>query len=214
MTAHEYETALAVAADRRTRSPAQASRRRERTPPRSTAPADADLTSWRRPPLKETMPRPATATFTVTAIPQGVADHVREHGRDPLWGHPAPTQVATGFGPCRLCLRLFREGEEERMLFTYDTYAGVSEFPQPGPVYIHVDDCPRYEADGFPPALRELKLTFEAVAPGPRVVALERTSGGSVEDLVAGLLDLPDVELINVRNTESGCFVARLEPRG
>lgn len=154
------------------------------------------------------------ATFTVTAIPQRVADEVREHGRDPLWGHPAVTQLATGFGPCRLCLDTFREGEEERTLFTYDTYAGVSEFPQPGPVYIHAADCPRYEADVFPPALRALELTFEAVAAGPRVVALERTSGGGIDGAIARLLDLPDADFVNVRNTEAGCFVARIERAG
>ena len=53
----------------------------------------------------------ATAPFTVIALEQDVADHVREHGRDPRWGHPVVTQPATGFGPCRLCLRTFREGE-------------------------------------------------------------------------------------------------------
>jgi hypothetical protein len=87
----------------------------------------------------------------------------------------------------------------------------VSEFPQPGPVYIHADDCPRYEAGGFPPALRPLKLTFEAIAAGPRVVALERTSGGAVEDVIVRLLDLPEVEFVNVRNTDAGCFVARID---
>lgn len=155
----------------------------------------------------------AAARPTVEAIPQEVADYVREHGRDPTWGHPALTQPATGFGPCRLCLRTFRDGEL-RTLFTYDTYAGVAEFPQPGPVYVHADGCSRYDDDdGFPPDLRELKLTFEAVAEGPRVVALERTHGGDLEGAVARLLDLPGVDYVNVRNTEAGCFVARLGRR-
>jgi hypothetical protein len=154
----------------------------------------------------------AIARFTVEAMPEAVAAYVREHGRDPIWGHPTLTQPAAGFGPCRLCLRTFDEGEP-RTLFTYDSYAGVSGFPQPGPVYVHADGCGRYDADGFPPELRELKLTFEAVAAGPRVVALERTEGGNVEGTIARLLDLPDVEYVNVRNTEAGCFVARVHGR-
>jgi len=155
----------------------------------------------------------AVARFTVEAILEGVAAHVREHGRVPVWGHAAATEQATGFGPCRLCLRTFDEGEL-RTLFTYDTYAGVGEFPQPGPVYIHAAACSPYNSDGFPPDLRELKLTFEAIASGPRVVALERTHGGDVETAIERLLDLPDVEYVNVRNTEAGCFVARIEPVG
>ena len=130
--------------------------------------------------------------------------------RDPVWGHPVLTEPATGFGPCRLCLRTFREGEL-RTLFTHDSYAGVSEFPQPGPVYIHADGCDRYDGDGFPPELRALELTFEGLAAGPTVVALERTPGEGVEDVIERLLDLPDVDYVNVRNTEAGCFVARIE---
>ena len=155
----------------------------------------------------------ATNRFAVTALPQEVATHVRAHGRDPKWGHPALTQLATGFGPCRLCLRRFKEGEEQRMLFTYDSYAGVAQFPQPGPVYIHADDCDRYDGNEFPPDLRTLELTFEALAPGPRVVALERAGGEGAEGVLERLLDLPDVDFVNVRNTEAGCFVARVDPR-
>ena len=153
-----------------------------------------------------------TATgFVVRALSEEVAAYVREHGRDPLWGHAAVTQPATGFGPCRLCLGTFREGRESRTLFTYDSYAGVAEFPQPGPVYIHADECEAYSGDGFPPELRPLNLTFEGVAAGPRVVALERTLGAEAEDAISRLLAEPDVEYVNVRNTEAGCFVARVD---
>jgi Protein of unknown function (DUF1203) len=154
----------------------------------------------------------AATRFTVEAVPQDVADHVREHGRDPIWGHASLTQPATGFGPCRLCLHTFREGEEMRTLFTHDSYAGVAEFPQPGPVYIHADECDRFDGDGFPPDLRALELTFEGVAAGPRVAALERTHGEGIEEAVARLLDLPEVDYVNVRNTAAGCFVARIDP--
>ena len=155
----------------------------------------------------------AADRFAVRALPQDVANYVREHGRDPVWDQPALTQPATGFGPCRLCLRTFREGEEMRTLFTHDTYADVAEFPQPGPVYIHADACDRYAGDGFPPELRALELTFEGVAAGPRVVALERTHGEDVDSAIGRLLDLADVDYVNVRNTEAGCFVARVDRR-
>lgn len=152
-----------------------------------------------------------TTRFRVTAISQEVADHVRAYGRDPTWGHAARTELATGFGPCRLCLRTFRAGEEERTLFTHDSYAGVAEFPQPGPVFIHAEDCERYDGEGFPPDLRVLELTLEGVAAGPRVVALERTHGEAVEYATSRLFALPEVGYVNVRNTQAGCFVARID---
>ena len=155
----------------------------------------------------------STNRFAVAAIQQQVADYVREHGRDPTWGHSVVTEPAAGFGPCRSCLRTFREGQELRTLFTHDTYAGVGEFPQPGPVYIHADRCDRFDSDGFPPGLRSLQLTFEAVASGPRVAAVERTGGDQAEGVIERLLGLPEVEYLNVRNTDAGCFVARIDRR-
>jgi len=148
--------------------------------------------------------------FAVEAVPQELATYVRENGRDPVWGHSAVTEPATGFGPCRLCLHTFREGER-RVLFTYNSYAGVSEFPQPGPVYVHEDDCARHDGEGFPPDLLELKLTFEGIGAGPRVISLERTDGHGVEDAIKHLLQDREVDFVNVRNTEAGCFVARID---
>ena len=154
----------------------------------------------------------AVSRFAVRALPLDVATYVREQGRDPIWGHPARSEPATGFGPCRLCLRTFREGET-RTMFTHDTYAGGAEFPQPGPVYIHAGDCERYDGDGFPPELRALELTFEGVAAGPRVVALERSTGEDADGAIGRLLDLAEVDYVNIRNTGAGCFVARVDRR-
>jgi hypothetical protein len=37
------------------------------------------------------------------------------------------------------------------ILFTYDLFAGVESLPQPGPVYVHEEACPRCAGDsGFP----------------------------------------------------------------
>ena len=38
----------------------------------------------------------AVNRFAVRALPQDVATYVREQGRDPIWGHPALTEPATG----------------------------------------------------------------------------------------------------------------------
>src|SRR2546429_2622724 len=47
--------------------------------------------------------------------------------------------------------RVFVPGEDRRILFTYDRFAGVESLPQPGPVYVHAEACARYSEDaGFP----------------------------------------------------------------
>src|ERR1700757_3827213 len=64
-------------------------------------------------------------SFRVAAIPSKVADLVRSTMRSPGYGHPAHAEVATGYGPCRHCLRDFEVGKDRRILFTYDPFHGI-----------------------------------------------------------------------------------------
>src|SRR5947208_9413526 len=75
--------------------------------------------------------------YRVTGIPEPLARAVRTSLASPQYGHPAHLEVATGYGPCRLCLDTFREGEEERILFTYQPFTDPEALPAPGPVFIH-----------------------------------------------------------------------------
>ncbi len=105
-------------------------------------------------------------TFRVVPIPDDVAAEVRRTLKAPGYGHPAHVEVAAGYGPCRACLRTFREGAEERVLFTWDAFAGVDGYPSPGPVFIHRDACEMWSGDGFPPELRPLPLMLEGYGAG------------------------------------------------
>src|SRR5690606_36042809 len=105
--------------------------------------------------------------YRVIAIPTAVADSVRTTLVSPRYGHPAHVEVARGHGPCRHCLRTFRVGEEKRILFTLDAFAGLEPLPLPGPVYVHAEPCERYpENGGFPADLRTHDFTFNAYSRG------------------------------------------------
>jgi hypothetical protein len=149
--------------------------------------------------------------YHVVAIPEELADQVRATLKSPQYGHPAHVEVATGYGPCRSCLRTFQEGEEERILFTYNPFAGLDAYPSPGPVFIHREGCPRYEEAGFPEGIRRLPLTLEAYGRGRWLVTRESVAGGDVDGAVARLFAHPAVEYVHVRNTEAGCYIARIE---
>jgi hypothetical protein len=60
--------------------------------------------------------------YRVVAIEDAVASEVRNTGRSPRYGRAAHVELASGYGPCRLCLRAFRVGEERRTLFTFDPF--------------------------------------------------------------------------------------------
>ena len=153
-----------------------------------------------------------TAT-RIVAIPTEVANSVRATLRAPKYGFPAHKELAADDAPCRHCLRTFRPGTDQRILFTYDRFAGVEkDLPQPGPVYIHADDCPRYAADtGFPEELRASPRTLEAYAHGRHLIAREIIADGKFEPSIQRLFEHPDVDYIQVNSTTAGCFTFRIE---
>jgi hypothetical protein len=150
-------------------------------------------------------------TFRVVPIPADVAAEVRGTLLAPGYGHPAHVEVAAGYGPCRSCLRTFREGAEERVLFTWDAFAGVDAYPSPGPVFIHRDACDSWSGDGVPPELRPLPLMLEGYGAGRWLVAREPVRDGRVEEAAERLFANAAVTYVHVRNAEAGCYVARVE---
>ncbi|HEY0782242.1 MAG TPA: DUF1203 domain-containing protein, partial [Thermoanaerobaculia bacterium] len=154
---------------------------------------------------------PAMVSYRTVAIPEKVAAHVRSNLTAPGYGHPAHVEVATGYGPCRSCLGTFVEGKDERILFTYDPFHGLDDYPSPGPVFIHKETCSRHEAAAFPDGLRELPLVLEGYGRGRWIVARERIENGDVDSAVARLFAHAAVEYLHVRNGEAGCYIARIE---
>lgn len=148
--------------------------------------------------------------YRVVALSQHTADRVRKTRASPGYGHPAHVEMATGYGPCRLCLRVFREGEEERLLFTYNPFPKGAGLPCPGPVFVHEAPCPRYEGPGFPPGLFGLPLTLEGYDETGSTLLRAEVSGDP-EDAVQEVLARPQVAHVHIRNTKAGCFIGRIE---
>ena len=147
----------------------------------------------------------------IVAIPTEVAEAVRATLRAPDYGFPAHAEVATDAAPCRHCLRTFAVGEDRRILFTYDRFAGVESLPQPGPVYVHADACPRYSEDaGFPQELRGSPRTVEAYACGRRLLAQEYVADGKFEPAIEKLFAISGVDYLQVNSTTAGCFTFRI----
>src|SRR5687768_18434287 len=126
--------------------------------------------------------------FRTVAVTTALADKVRRTRVSPGYGHPAFSEVATGYGPCRHCLRTFEVGVDRRILFTLDPFHGIESLPLPGPVFIHEDECERYPEDGgFPADLLPHAVTLEAYARGRTLVGTERIEGTAAEATAAKL---------------------------
>jgi Protein of unknown function (DUF1203) len=151
-------------------------------------------------------------SYRVVAVGSGITDAVRRTLRSPGYGHPAHTEVAAGYGPCRQCLRDFVVGQDRRILFTYDAFNQQEKLPLPGPVFIHETECVAYPEDGgFPADLRARPLTLNAYASGRRLVAQKYVSGGDIDSQITQLLQDREVSYIHVRDTVAGCYDFRIE---
>lgn len=149
--------------------------------------------------------------FRVAGIPSNLAAQVRQTLRSPQYGHPAHRETATGYGPCRLCLRTFTEGVEERILFTYQPFSDPNSVPAPGPVFIHAGSCERYEAPVLPPDFLRLPLLFEAYGGGGELLGRERVRTQAPEAVLEGLFAATGADYVHIRNEEAGCFMARVD---
>jgi hypothetical protein len=152
--------------------------------------------------------------FRVAGIPSDLATEVRRTLRSPQYGHPAHRETATGYGPCRLCLRTFTVGVEERILFTYQPFSDPASVPAPGPVFVHASPCERYDGAILPPDFRPLPLLFEAYRIGGELLGREQVQGELPEDALERLFAATAADYVHIRNAEAGCFMARVDPGG
>lgn len=150
--------------------------------------------------------------YKVLAISESTAEKVRSTRKSPGYGHPVHAEIATGYGPCRLCLRDFEVGVDRRLLFTLDPFHGLESQPLPGPVFIHENECDRHpEHGGFPEDLLSHDLTVTAYARGRIHRGEERVPGERVEEAIERLLERPDVDYLHVRDAQAGCYDLRVE---
>ena len=149
--------------------------------------------------------------YKIVPIRSEIARSVRTELKSPQYGHPAFADVAKSYGPCRVCFKTFVKGVEERILFTYNAFENLSSLPSPSPVYIHADECQSFDGQSFPPDLIDLPLLFESYGDESTLVKREPVERENIENQISEIFALPDVNYINIRNSEAGCFVARIE---
>jgi hypothetical protein len=148
----------------------------------------------------------------IVAIPTEIAEQVRTTLRAPVYGFPAHAELTEDSAPCRHCLRLTTAGKDRQILFTYNRFSGMESLPQPGPVYIHAENCTRYpENEGFPEELRGSPRTLEAYARGRRLLDQKYVSDGKFEPVIEELFARLDVDYLQVNSTTAGCFTFRIE---
>jgi hypothetical protein len=146
-------------------------------------------------------------------IPESLATAARESMKSPQYGHPAHAELATGYGPCRLCLQPFQVGTDERLLFTYQPFTDPGALPAPGPVFIHRGHCERYDSSELPEVLRPLPLALEGYGANGLLLVQRRVGAFDFEAVLEAVFESAGVQYAHLRNAEAGCYIARIDPR-
>lgn len=150
--------------------------------------------------------------LAVRGIPTDHAAALR-HGGPDAHGQPALVATAEGSGnPCRHCLGLIREGDR-KLVLAYRPFGHAQPYAETGPIFLHADDCTRYEADALPawfahltPALvRGYGANDWIVYETGRVVP-----GTELADACRAILAREDVAYVHIRS-KFNCFQARVE---
>jgi hypothetical protein len=151
--------------------------------------------------------------YQIQGISDTIATAARESMRSPQYGHPAHAEMATGYGPCRLCLQTFQVGTDERLLFTYQPFTDPAALPAPGPVFIHRERCDRYDGTELPQALRPLPLAVEGYGAGGALLVQRRVGTSPFDAILNDVFETEQVRYAHLRNAEAGCFIARIDRR-
>jgi hypothetical protein len=147
--------------------------------------------------------------FKILPIPAEISEQVRRTMVSPQYKSlAAAASVANGYGPCRSCLRVFDQGVDQRIFFTYNAFDGFSNLPDPGPIFIHARECESFDG-AFPEDILELPVYFEAFADDSRMIEREWMEKDRVNEQITRLLAAPEVRFVNLRNAEAGCYIAK-----
>lgn len=153
-------------------------------------------------------------SFKIISMPPAIADEARKTIVSPQYKSlKADVSVATGYGPCRSCLRVFDQGKDHRIYLTYNAFEGRSSLPDPGPIFIHQNECVRFDDDRFPPDIFDLPVYLEAFGDESFLVRRDRMEPEKVDAQIAELFSNPAVKFVNLRNADAGCFIAHVERR-
>nr|WP_269810488.1 DUF1203 domain-containing protein [Kineosporia rhizophila] len=131
--------------------------------------------------------------------------------------------MASGDGPCRVCLNPFRSGVDRAVWFVYDPVRGRGPVPAPGPVQVHEDGCCAYEnaAAGLDPAVftDDLSVLLQGFPVQPddtaAVTGIECATGApAVGKALQHLFADPAVAFVHVRRADDGCFLCEVTTSG
>jgi hypothetical protein len=155
--------------------------------------------------------------FRCVPIATETAARFRATGRDDR-GNRLRQRVrgADSSCPCRHCLRYARDGETV-LLGSYDLPGPSGVYWTPSPIFVHADDCPRYDGhDEIPEIVRGSFVSVRAYdAEDQCLYDLGQVCEGTEVDApLRRALGDARTAFVNIHTAKPGCLLCRVERRG
>jgi hypothetical protein len=154
--------------------------------------------------------------FKIVPLSEQYASKIRKEGKDDF-GNTVVELPATGKGPCRVSLKPFKIGQDERLLISHSPFDRDNAFNQPGPIFIHKNEVETYkDIYRFPPEIKADRESFPLSLIGynkDQLMVLTKLVGNDDVDLLIEEIfeQRPDIEYLHARNARACCFICKIE---
>jgi hypothetical protein len=142
-------------------------------------------------------------------------DHVRRlrAGAPDANDQPALQRPAQGLAnPCRHCLQLIAPGRP-MLVLAYRPFAQAQPYAEVGPIFLHADECPGYEADTLPAWFAHLSPAVIRGYGADDWIKYETgavVAGSELTEACRKILADPDVAYVHIRS-KFNCFQCRVD---
>lgn len=153
-----------------------------------------------------------TRSIRFIAMPSDQASAYRAGAPD-AYGLSPEQRTSPGGYPCRHCLCEIDAGEPYLTL-AYRPFPHLQPYAETGPIFLHAETCPRYEAtEILPPMLTSPDYIVRGYGEDDRIVY---GSGGviateAIRARADALFSNPEISYIHVRSARNNCYQCRID---
>jgi len=148
-----------------------------------------------------------TTGFHVSALPAADLARIRRQGTDDFGNDWVVTVQDQDGAPLRCCLRDATTGERVALIAWRPSAVGGA-YAEVGPVFIHADPCPGYDADdAYPAGFRHQTQLFRSYDARGRQVDNRVVEGMDAEAAIEDLFASPEIDHVHSRNVLAGCYM-------
>jgi hypothetical protein len=145
------------------------------------------------------------SNYRVVPLPTEVAETARRMAQAGATDHAYVTADSPAGYPCRHCLRWARPGEK-LVLFPYPSIPPGRPYSETGPVFVHAQSCPRYDATSQYPTDFRSGRVIRAYNATQDMIAAEAVATNDPEAVIEKLLANPETEFLQARSADRGCY--------